>query len=198
MKQARDQALAELKMKNLDGVDIDKIKVDVPVAGPSRPVVQAPVPRPWLEVPVYPQRPLINRPVPRVVPVPPQPPALRVAPVPFFQPPALRVVPVVPQPAPAPAPAPLPVPVLPHYRDAFGAMDPYFDAYNLLPLPANFNAYQPLLPPPQAPYQLPPPMATVPPPIIHPVVAPQPVHARTKRRRRGDYADPGNRVNPYT
>ena len=190
VKQARDQALADLKIKNLDGVDIDKIKVDVPVAGPSRPVVPVPAPRPWLEVPVYPQRPLINQPGPRAIPFPPQPPALRVAPVPF-QPAALRVVPVAPQPAPAP------VPVLPHYRDAFGAMDPYFNAYDLLPLPANFNAYQPLLPP-HAPLQLPPPMANVPPPIIQPVVGPQPVHARTKRRRRREYADLGNRANPYT
>lgn len=188
MKQARDQALAELKIKYLDGVDIDKIKVDVPVAGPSRPVIPAPVPRPWLELPVYPQGPPINRPAPHVVPVPPQLPAPRRVPVPL-QPPALRVVPVAPQPA--------PIPVLPHYRDAFGAMDPYFDAYNLLPLPANFNAYQPLLPP-QAPLQLPPAMATIPPPIIQPVIGPQPVHAGARKRRRRGYADLGNRANPYT
>lgn len=186
VKQARDQAIAELKIKNLDGVDIDKIKVGVPVAGPSRPVIPAPVPRPWLEPPVYPQ---INRPAPHVVPFPPQPPVLRRGPVPLQPPPALRVVPVAPQPA--------PVPVLPHYRDAFGAMDPYFDAYNLLPLPANFNAYQPLLPP-QLPLQLLPAMATVPPPIIQPVAAPQPVHPGGRKRRRRGYADLGNRANPYT
>jgi hypothetical protein len=165
-------------------VDINQISVDVPIAGPSRPVLPAPA-QPWLEAPVFPQRPPINRPAPRVVPVPLQRPVPRVVPVPL-QPPAPRVNPAAPQPA--------PIPVLPHYR---GAMDPYFDAYNLLPLPANFNAYQPLFPP-QAPLQLPPAMATVPPPIIHPVVGPQPVHARAKRRRQRDYADLGNRANPFT
>jgi len=166
---ARDQALAELKTKNLDNVDIDKIKVDVPVAGPSRPVVPAPAVRPWLEAPVFPPRPPINlnRVAPRIVPI----------------------IPVVPQPAPAPAPAlaPAPVPVLPHYHDAFGAVDPYYDAYNLLPLPANFNAYQPLLPP-QLPPQLPAAMATVP-QIVPPVVAPPPVYARARKRRQRDYGE---------
>lgn len=167
MKQARDQALEELKTKNLDSVDIDKIKVDVPVAGPSRPVMPAPLPRPWLGARVFPAGPPINPPAPRVLPV---------------------------------APQPAPIPVLPHYRDAFGgdafgAVDPYFGAYNLLPLPANFNAYQPLLP--QVPLQLPPAIATAPLPIVQPVVAPQPVYARAKNRRRTDYADLGNRTNPY-
>ena len=161
MKKARDQALAELKTRNLDGVDIDKVKVDVSVAGPSRPAMPAPVPRPWLEAPVFPPRPPVNfnQVAPRIFPF----------------------IPVVPQPAPAPAP----VPVLPHYHDAFGAVD--FDAYNLLPFPANFNAYQPL-PPPPPPAQLPPAMATGP-QIVPPVVAPPPVHARARKRRQRVYGD---------
>lgn len=160
----------------------------MPIAGPSRPAMPAPVPHPWLEAPVLPQRLPVNRPAPRVVPVPLQPPVPRVVPVPL-QPPGLRVFPVAPQPG--------LVPVLPHYRDAFGAMDPYFDAYNLLPLPANFNAYQPLFPP-QAPLQPLPAMATIPPPIIQPVAVPQPVHTGIKRRRHRDYGDLGNRANPFT
>lgn len=148
VKKARDQALADLKAKNLDGVDVEKIKVDVPVAGPSRPPVPAPAPRPWLEAPVLPPRLPINQPAPRVAPV---------------------------------APQPAPIPVLPHYRDAFGAMDPYFDASKLVRLPP--IAYPPLFPP-QAPLQLPPAMA---PPIVQPAVAPPPVHARARKRRRRDY-----------